>query len=76
MRKPDEIALYAYMRNEAAIHTTANTNNAASALGIDNKRAHDLVEKWRDHWWCDGVSTRCVYFLPEAPNLLLPWGVQ
>jgi hypothetical protein len=73
MRKPDEIALYAYMRTVAA--PIASTEAAANALGICHQRAYYLVEKWMGKWWCDGVSGRFVYFLPEAPSALLTWGV-
>lgn len=75
MRKFDEIALYAYMRDEAELDSTANTDRAAAALGINPKRAHSLVEKWRARWWCEGVSTRNIYFYRDAPAALKVWGV-
>lgn len=78
MKKPDEIALYAYMR--AAVGTDpeypniAIINDAADALGITRQRARYLVEKWKDKNYCDGGSS-CVYFYSAAPRALLPWGV-
>lgn len=82
MKKPDEIALYAYMRAMVGTNkhfpNLAYTVEAADALGISHQRAHYLVDKWRGSNWCDGLSTppRCVYFLPGAPTALLPWGVK
>ena len=76
MRKPDEIALYAYMRCVADSDGTASTDEAARALGICSQRAHYLVDKWQGKCWCDGVGTRFVYFMPNAPAAVLPWGVQ
>lgn len=75
MRKYDEIALYAYMRDAAARpdERIASTREAAEALGIPGKRAHYLVEKWRGQF-CDGVSTNYVYFYTNAPTALLVWG--
>lgn len=78
MKKPDEIALYAFMRHEArAIPGVciAYTELAARALGIPLPRARYLVEKWKDQNYCDGSGQRCVYFYTTAPSALLPWGV-
>jgi hypothetical protein len=79
MKKPDEIALYAFLRTEHSVcapqMSCCSTDDAARALGIHPKRAHYLVEKWIGNAWCDGVSTRYVYFYLSSPAALLPWGV-
>lgn len=79
MKKPDEIALYAYMRAmvgaDKKYPNIAYTNEAADALGMPRQRAHYLVDKWRGRY-CDGCSSRCVYFYTTAPAALTPWGVK
>lgn len=74
MKKPDEIALYAFMRFPSVPNVVA-TDEAADALGISRQRAHYLVDKWRDKNYCDGPCTSYVYFYTNAPSALLPWGV-
>ncbi len=84
MRKPDEIAFYAEVRRMRPASTERFSCGAyvvgaelpdatAERLGIHPNRAYRLLEKWTAKgWWEYGVSMRCGWFTPEAPQELTP----
>lgn len=76
MRKPDEIELYAALRQGRVLPYEAGRelpDATAERLGIAEKRAYCLLQKWSDKgWWDYGVSLRCGWFTPEAPAELKP----
>lgn len=77
--KADEIAFYAALRAMAPGAYGAGApgllaiEEQARRLGIPEKRAFGLVEKWcRKNWWDYGVSLRGGWFTPEAPQNIEP----
>lgn len=76
MRKPDEIELYARLREArtSAYKTGAPwPNEIAEILGMPPNRMYYLLEKWVDKdWWEYGVSLRCGWFTEDAPEVLVP----
>jgi hypothetical protein len=84
MRKPDELALYDALRARShvvgdgpfAVRSPGSIyalQEEAARLGIPEKRAFALVEKWSARgWWEYGVSLRGGWFTPEAPEALTP----
>lgn len=82
MRKPDEVALYNALRlltgGEAHYGIARSgrfADEVARDLGIPEKRATFLLDKWSDRgWWDYGVSARTGWFTPEAPQVMTPTG--
>lgn len=76
MRKPDEIELYAAVRHLRVQPYEAGRelpDATAARLGIAEKRGYCLLQKWADKgWWDYGVSLRCGWFTPDAPEVLTP----
>ena len=77
MRKADEIAFYSEvrrMRPTGPYQVGAELPDATAArLCMHQNRAYRLLEKWADKgWWEYGVSLRCGWFTPEAPEVLVP----
>ena len=76
MRKPDEIALYAELRQlrvPSYVLGRELPDETAARLGIHPNRAYRLLEKWTDRgWWEYGTSLRCGWFTPDAPLELTP----
>ena len=82
MRKPDEIALYARLRElrgpePYAVSADSNGTkvpvwpDVAEPLGIPEKRCYYLLFKWSDKdWWNYGVNARWGWFTPNAPASL------
>lgn len=74
-RKPDEIAFYAEVRRVHWLPTHPLDRPFADAIaermGIPDKRAHYLLEKWSvKGWWESGVSLRSGWFTHGAPKSL------
>jgi hypothetical protein len=80
-KKPDEIALYAALRERARIGVSPwamprcpgmeAVEAEIARLGIHPKRAYGLIEKWTLRgWWEYGVSLRTGWFTREAPECL------
>lgn len=81
MRKIDEIALYAAVREERGTQPWGKeharpVDEIAIGLGIPVKRALALLDKWDDKgWWDFGVSLRYGWMTKTAPQSLKVWGV-
>lgn len=79
MRKPDEIQFYAALRTlHKGPYKSQQTgipfaDKVAEDLGIPEKRAYSLLNKWTDRdWWEYGVSMRSGWFTEDAPEVLVP----
>ncbi len=73
MRKPDEIALYAALRNRGNGDDRPLADEVGARLGIHHRRVLALLEKWTSNgWWNYGVSARTGWFESEAPEELKP----
>jgi hypothetical protein len=72
MRKPDEIQLYALLR-QAPLPDRDLVESTALKLGIQYNRLHGLLTKWANRgWWNYGVSLRCGWFEKSAADQLFP----
>lgn len=70
MRRPDELTLFAALRPMAgALPAMAE----AERLGIHQRRAQRILEKWQDRGWLDcGVNIRAPWWTESAPSTLAP----
>lgn len=76
MRKPDEIALYAAMR-EAGPRRGEFPEELGCRLGIHHKRTLGLLLKWSNEgWWDYCVSANTGWFTPDAPEFLAAYGAK
>lgn len=76
MRKLDEIRLYAAVRYSRDAGILQPVDEIAKHLGIPEKRALSLAEKWNDKGWVEcGLHIRWCWFTDKAPRALLEWGV-
>jgi hypothetical protein len=74
MRKPEEIKLYALLREQRPTwsqqHPCADEFFEEAGCG---KKGYYYLQKWSDKgWWECGVSLRTGWFTRTAPNVLLP----
>lgn len=73
MRKLDELALWASLRESYRFGDRPVWPDFAEPLGICMKRCYSLLEKWqRNGWWESGVNPRWGWFTEHAPQQLTP----
>lgn len=75
MRRPDEIALYGLLRERHGGPYNPRqqefATHIAAGIGIYEKRATYLLDKWTGRgWWDYGVTLRSGWFTDAAPPLL------
>lgn len=74
MRKSDEIALYAAVRESRGTGAIVPVwPDLSGFLGIHENRAQSILLKWDSKgWWEYGVSARMGWFTNDAPAALEP----
>lgn len=71
MRKPDEIAFYAALRRRGVCPGALAILEELGKLGMTEKRACGLLEKWTERgWWEYGVTFDGGWFTATAPEEL------
>lgn len=73
MRKPDEIALFAAIRQRAPYTTEPTVRRIVAEIGINEARAAAILEKWAGKGWYEyGVNVLAGWLTPDAPERLQP----
>lgn len=73
VQKADEARLFNMMRGGYCEHGAPAVRplDAAAEIGMNEKRAMAILEKWTGRgWWDYGVSAQCGWFEPGAPGKL------
>lgn len=72
MRKPEEIKLYAILKEKRPLPCGTFADDHFEEAGC-GKKGYYYLRKWDEKgWWDYGVSLRSGWFTPESPAALEP----